>query len=118
MTDRQFKQFIYLHSKGHTDREIARKMCVAKYTVQSWRWKYGLKSNTPANGPRAPSKTICWTCQNACGGCSWSKSFLPVEGWEAEPHTLYANDSGHAPVQSYEVLCCPEYLPDRRGHNG
>lgn len=30
-------------------------------------------------------ETLCWTCQNACGGCSWSKSFTPVEGWDAKP---------------------------------
>ena len=24
------------------------------------------------------SKQICWTCQNACGGCSWSSELKPV----------------------------------------
>ena len=23
--------------------------------------------------------TICWNCKKACGGCSWSRDFFPVE---------------------------------------
>ena len=118
MTDRQYKRFAYLHSLGHNDLEIARKMCVSYSTVRFWRRKYGFKANRDPNGRNLHSKTICWTCQNACGGCSWSKSFIPVEGWEAEPAMLYAKDKAHGGVQSYEVLRCPEYIPDRRGHNG
>lgn len=26
---------------------------------------------------------LCWTCQKACGECSWSSCFQPVEGWTA-----------------------------------
>ena len=56
-------------------------------------------------------ETLCWTCQNACGGCSWSKSFTPVEGWKAKPtqiKTVY-NDVFE---ESYRVIECPEYIPD------
>ena len=27
---------------------------------------------------------LCWACQKACGDCSWSSCFQPVEGWTAE----------------------------------
>ena len=38
---------------------------------------------------------LCWACQKACGDCSWSSCFQPVEGWTAEK--------------------CPEYVPDKKG---
>ena len=60
-------------------------------------------------------QTICWSCQNACGGCSWSryKSWQPVEGWEAIETTISL--SNHLPrMQSYIVLSCPQYVPDKR----
>ena len=53
----------------------------------------------------------CWTCQNACGGCSWSREFVPVSGWEAKP-TYNAANREYA--QSFHVYDCPEYIPDRR----
>ena len=49
----------------------------------------------------------CWTCQNACGGCSWSKRLEPVEGWKAErvkKKTVLE--------QGYRILNCPEYVSD------
>ena len=27
---------------------------------------------------------LCWACQKACGECSWSSCFQPVEGWTAK----------------------------------
>ena len=50
--------------------------------------------------------TLCWDCANACtDGCSWSKSFIPVEGWDAvEMHI------GRDP--SYLVKECPKFVPD------
>lgn len=114
MTDRQHKRFRYLHSQGLTDKEIALDMHIAQSTVQSWRKKCGLRSNLDPNGRNTPSRTICWDCQNAVFGCSWSKDFVPVEGWDATPTLLYANDKVHGPVQSYEVNRCPQYIPDGR----
>lgn len=45
---------------------------------------------------------ICFDCQRACGGCSWSAChpvtgkplFLPVPGWTAEPSRLYSAGGG------------------------
>lgn len=34
------------------------------------------------------SDTLCINCDRACGGCSWSKDFAPVEGWVAEPRRI------------------------------
>ena len=112
MTERQYKRFRYLYSQGLTDKEIALDMHVAHCTVQSWRKKYGLRSNVPAHSNRKQSRTLCWDCRNALWGCSWSKHFIPVEGWDATPHMLYAWDRQHDQVQSYEVHRCPQYVPD------
>lgn len=53
--------------------------------------------------------TLCWKCANACGGCDWSKKRAkPVEGWEAIRRDLYNG------VESYIVLSCPQFIPDRQ----
>ena len=50
--------------------------------------------------------TRCWTCKNACGGCSWSRDFEPVKGWEAEK-TFHPTNGEF--VESYYIKSCPEY---------
>jgi hypothetical protein len=55
----------------------------------------------------AKNYSKCWTCRNACGGCSWSRDFQPVEGWKAEETYLAAN-RGHE--ESYHVYDCPAYV--------
>lgn len=50
---------------------------------------------------------ICWTCKKCIGGCSWSRDFIPIEGWDAEldTHTrVDANDS-----ITYKIYDCPQY---------
>jgi len=59
--------------------------------------------------------TLCWDCANALGGCSWSKSFTPVEGWTAIRHKRrYNNDKneGRLDCDSYKVIDCPEFIRD------
>ena len=51
---------------------------------------------------------LCWMCQNACGGWSWSSCFQPVEGWTAEKVHRKTYDS-------YRIEKCPEYVPDKKG---
>lgn len=60
------------------------------------------------------NQSLCWDCQNACGGCSWSRSFTPVEGWEARPTKikLIPNKEGLEYTDSYHVISCPEFIPD------
>lgn len=42
--------------------------------------------------------TLCWSCKNYCGGCSWSREFKPVKGWTAKETN-----------QGYLVLKCPKF---------
>lgn len=60
---------------------------------------------------RKEQNTICWTCKNACGGCSWSQAMehTPVPGWKAKPVKLRQN-KGYA--DSYIVEECPQYDPE------
>lgn len=58
--------------------------------------------------------TLCWECANATGGCSWSKKFIPVEGWTAKRTTMTLGYNTGRPrkATSYVVKKCPEYTPD------
>ena len=48
------------------------------------------------------SDTICVDCGNACnGGCSWSASLTPVDGWEAVETP-----------RGYKVVACPLFHSD------
>lgn len=49
---------------------------------------------------------LCFSCSNACGGCSWSSKFIPVENWDAVK-TVTSNG-----VDSYKIIKCPEYIFD------
>lgn len=57
-----------------------------------------------------PKEQLCWTCQNACGGCSWSLSLTPVEGWTATPSAI---KSVKKDVPTYHIEECPQYIPDK-----
>ena len=50
---------------------------------------------------------LCWRCKNACGGCSWSRCFQPVEGWDATS-TIVKDSEGD--IHSYEIHKCPEFI--------
>lgn len=49
--------------------------------------------------------SLCWDCKNAVGGCEWSQSFTPVDGWEAIPRTIGNEDS-------FCVIKCPKFVED------
>ena len=64
--------------------------------------------------------TICWKCRNAVptatSGCSWSRRFVPVEGWTAErKHTAKGNGSADDVYETYCVTACPEFRKDDGG---
>lgn len=59
---------------------------------------------------RRHSNQPCWTCQNACGGCSWSSELKPVEGWKAKPTKIKCEEGRYS--GSYHIIYCPEYIPD------
>lgn len=52
---------------------------------------------------------ICFDCQRACGGCSWSQDFTPVPGWTAKPVKL--KQSPGEPIDTYHITGCPLFLP-------
>ena len=57
-------------------------------------------------------QTLCWRCDNARGnGCSWFRFYKPIEGWEAIPAVVDDNET-------YTVLSCPEFKPDRGEYMG
>lgn len=58
-------------------------------------------------------QTICWDCSKACGGCSWSDHFAPVNGWVAIPRKVYASNDGMA--SSFIVRECPMFDRDAVG---
>lgn len=64
---------------------------------------------------------LCFRCDNACGGCSWSKDFTPVEGWTAEKTKIWI---GRTTIDSYRITACPEFagkepprLPEKQDIN-
>ena len=55
--------------------------------------------------------TICWECEKASGGCSWSRDFIPVEGWNAVPTKIQQrnSDGKSISIDSFDVVECPEF---------
>lgn len=76
------------------------------------------------------STNICFDCQNACGGCSWSEidpdtkrpRFEPVPGWTAKKVVLNCGTfkGGKVLVETYHITKCPQFIPDvkRKGDKG
>ena len=52
------------------------------------------------------SRSVCWTCAKACGGCCWSVDYRPVDGWDAR------YDVNRDGVESFAIYFCPEYEED------
>lgn len=48
---------------------------------------------------------ICFDCERACGGCSWSQDFTPVPGWTATPVYREAAHEGYQ--ETYQITACP-----------
>lgn len=54
------------------------------------------------------ANTLCWRCGNATGGCSWSRDFEPVPGWNALERPVMTKN-GECRAKSFLVLWCPEF---------
>lgn len=54
------------------------------------------------------SKQPCWQCAKACGGCSWSLNFTPIDGWGAEAMTDKYGEL------TYKIVYCPEFVHENR----
>lgn len=60
-------------------------------------------------------ESICWTCANACGGCSWADDFIPVDGWTAKKDIILTGKrDGSSDAETYSVIKCPEYVREMR----
>ena len=92
--------------KPFTTYNVNKKYCSARCRELSVgdRVKYYLKKK----------ETLCWTCQKATCGCSWSRSFIPVEGWKAEETKISGVNTSPVITKSYRVIECPEYIEDER----
>lgn len=55
------------------------------------------------------SNQLCWECKNSTGGCSWSRSLQPVEGWYAEPSFIKDSASDIGGFNTYKVIGCPQF---------
>lgn len=63
-----------------------------------------------ANGYYRSARSICWDCEHACCGCSWSRRFKPVNGWTAIPTKLKMK--GDRTTDTFIVLSCPQFKRD------
>lgn len=65
---------------------------------------------------------ICFDCQLALGGCSWSEidaitgeiRYQPVPGWEAKKSLINIGQRRYpAYTASWHITACPLFLADR-----
>lgn len=57
-------------------------------------------------------ETLCWSCRNFAGGCSWSREFKPVDGWRARKIKRLYNVNLKGNHGSFIVFECPQYIAD------
>lgn len=95
--------------------------CKIELKVRTKRKCNKRSSGKPVGRPRKhkeyiyrPTKndTLCWSCQNATGGCSWSKKLKPVRGWKAEKIKVKGDFYTSKIVDSYIVKSCPKFKAD------
>ena len=61
--------------------------------------------------------TLCWKCENACSGCSWSDgTFTPVEGWTVKK-TRLRDSTNDGYMDSYIVNDCPKFADDTKQYH-
>lgn len=80
-----------------------------------------------SNMKDASGSNICFNCQKACGGCSWTEinpetnkpRFEPVPGWTAKPVLLNVGRGtkkggiiDKCLQETYHITACPEFVPD------
>ena len=63
-----------------------------------------MASSKAASGAdfKGAANELCFLCDKACGGCSWSRDFTPVAGWTATP-TRINPGGGAAPTDSWHI---------------
>ena len=60
-------------------------------------------------------RQLCFSCSKAVCGCSLSRFFIPIKGWDAVPTTIVNWSDGKRTVTtgSYAIRGCPGYEPDK-----
>ena len=107
----QIRFYFQLHHNDYTDKRIAEMLGAPEYTIWNWKKSNGIKTDRKYSAPfKKASYTICWDCKNALGRCSWSQSFVPVEGWTAivTPPAVYLSEAMQK-IPDYCVIKCPEF---------
>lgn len=89
-----------------------RSWCNGNKKAVNFKFEYDKK---PAQG--GCEFSLCWFCDNAYGGCSWSREFKPVPGWTATRRDMTTSHSvggknRQVKTESYIVHKCPEHVPD------
>lgn len=88
-------------------------------TCHGYRVRYGKER---LRGNKETRTNICFDCQKAVGGCSWSEinpdtrkpRFEPVPGWTAEKVLLRTgtDQRGASVVETYAITACPLFEED------
>lgn len=60
-------------------------------------------------GITSKPKQLCFDCRKAVGGCPWSRSFIPIDGWTAEPTII---NQCYDKTESYQITACPLFVSD------
>lgn len=121
LTGQRFGKLVVLERAENGAGRIARWRCRCdcgrETVVYGTSLRRGITRSCGSKGCRAYRRkddryrpTLCWACKKAVCGCSWSRSFTPVEGWDAVPTTVYVQNKPPAP--SYRVLACPLFERD------
>ena len=56
---------------------------------------------------RDASGQLCWLCEKATGGCSWSGCFKPIPGWVASMVEVKDKEGSY---NTYKIVSCPEFI--------
>lgn len=117
-----------LHREGKSQKEIAITCGIVESTVYKYvnmseiefldrkqkfyQNQHSQKMNGKTNMIGSKDQ-LCWHCQNACGGCAWSRGLEPVDGWKADI-TYIPEPRGNEKkmTKGYLVLECPEFIRD------
>ena len=95
-------------ARGMSDTDIFREIGLGR--VERRMARQFLEARGQSGEESKLSDTLCWRCANACGGCSWSRNFIPVSGWDAIPTRIRTHHSTAAATnESYIVRQCPRF---------
>ena len=95
--------------KEFTTTKIAQKFCSEKCRYTLSQLKRCEKAGYEYKNNKRWNEQPCWDCKNACGGCSWSKNFTPVNGWVVEKVPFKSGLLDNSNDYTYKIFECPEF---------